>query len=78
MKFWKENVDGIITFNRKSLLIGTGHVSGDQMEEFVEKVYENFNQQRKQYELQQADEQDMQELQMLEKNIKKIQPENKK
>ncbi|MDR0566323.1 MAG: virulence RhuM family protein [Prevotellaceae bacterium] len=78
MKFWKENVDAIITFNKKALLIGSGHVSSAQMEEFVEKVYEDFNKQRKQYELQQADEQDMQELQMLEKNIQTTVSKNKK
>jgi hypothetical protein len=78
MKFWKENVDAIISFNKKPLLIGKGHVSNAQMEEFAEKIYENFNEQRKQYELQQADEQDIQALQILEKNIKTIQSKNKK
>jgi hypothetical protein len=40
------------------------------MEEIVEKVYEKFNEQRKQFELKQADEQDMQELNLLEDDIK--------
>jgi hypothetical protein len=70
MKFWRENVDGIITFNRKELLTGKGKVSNALMEEFVEKVYDEFDRQRKQYELQQADEQDMQELKELENNVK--------
>ena len=70
MKFWQENVDGIITFNKKDLLVGKGSVSNAQMEEFVEKVYVQFDQQRKQYELQQADEQDMLELKELEDNVK--------
>lgn len=70
MKFWQENVDGIIAFNKKDLLVGKGSVSNAQMEEFVEKVYIEFDQHRKQYELQQADEQDMQELKRLENNIK--------
>ena len=69
MKFWQENVDGIIAFNKKDLLVGKGSVSNAQMEEFVEKVYIEFDQHRKQYELQQADEQDMQELKRLENNI---------
>jgi len=41
------------------------------MEMFVEQVYEQFNEQRKQYELQQADLADLQELKMLEEKIKK-------
>jgi hypothetical protein len=78
MKFWYENVDNIITFNKKALLVGKGSVSNVQMEEYVEKIYEKFNEQRKQYELQQADEQDMQELRMLENNIKTQRSNNKK
>jgi hypothetical protein len=70
MKFWQENVDGIITFNKKALLSGKGSVSNVQMEEFVEKIYDEFDTRRKQQELQQADEQDMKELNMLEESIK--------
>jgi len=70
MKFWHENVDDIIRFNKKALLIGKGSVSNTEMETFVEQVYEQFNEQRKQYELQQADLDDLQELKMLEEKIK--------
>jgi hypothetical protein len=78
MRFWQENVDGIITFNKKTLLVGKGSVGNAQMEAFVEKVYEKFNTQRKQHELQQADEQEMQELKMLEENVKRQQSRSKK
>lgn len=70
IKFWRENVDGIITFNRKTLLTGKGSIGNEQMEKFVENVYEKFNTQRKQCERQQADDDDMKELKMLEDNIK--------
>jgi hypothetical protein len=70
MKFWRENVDGIITFNKKQLLVGTGTVSNAQMEKHAAEVYERFNTQRKQYDLEQADKQDMEELRMLEDEIK--------
>ncbi|MCL1969761.1 MAG: virulence RhuM family protein [Bacteroidetes bacterium] len=69
MKFWRENVDGIITFNKKDLLIGKGSVSNEQMEKFVDDVYENFNEKRKRIELQQADAEDMEELKQLEEKI---------
>jgi hypothetical protein len=70
MKFWQENVDSIITFNKKALLAGKGSVSNAQMETYVDNVYERFNEQRKIYELNKADEDDMNELKLLEENIK--------
>jgi hypothetical protein len=70
MKFWRENVNDIITFNKKALLVGKGNTSNSQMEEYVEEVYEKFNEQRKQYELQQADTEDLKELKQLEEQIK--------
>jgi hypothetical protein len=48
------------------------------MDEYVENIYEKFNEHRKQYELQQADDQDIQELRMLEHNIKIQRSNNKK
>jgi hypothetical protein len=70
MNFWRENVDGIITYNKRALLSGKGSVSNAQMEEFAGKVYERFDQQRKLFESQQADEQDMKALKALEDSIK--------
>ena len=70
MKFWRENVDGIITYNKKNLLVGAGSVSNAQMEEFVDNVYEKFNAKRKKHELAQADKQDMEELKQIENEIK--------
>ncbi|MCL2417254.1 MAG: virulence RhuM family protein [Bacteroidales bacterium] len=70
MNFWRKNVDGIITYNEKPLLLDAGSVSNAQMEEFVDGVYEEFNKERKKYELQKADQEDLQELQQLETEIK--------
>ena len=70
MKFWRENVDGIITYNKKTLLVGAGTISNAQMEKFVVGVYEKFDAERKKYELEQADKQDMEELEQLETKIK--------
>ena len=71
MKFWHENVDEIIKFNRKNLLVGKGSVSNAEMEAFVEQVYEQFNEKRKFFELEQADLADFQEIKILEEEIKK-------
>jgi hypothetical protein len=70
MKFWHENVDKIIVFNNKSLLTNKGTVSNAQMETFVDTVYEQFTQRRKAIELQEADAEDIQELNRLEQIIK--------
>ena len=70
MKFWRENVDSIITFNKKNLLIGKGSITNEQMEQYVETVYDNFHEKRKYFELQQADAEDMEELKQLEEKIK--------
>jgi hypothetical protein len=72
MQFWHENVDDIIKFNKKTLLIGKGSISNAEMETFVEQVYEQFNEKRKIFELEQADLADFQELEMLEKEIKNL------
>jgi hypothetical protein len=72
VKFWQENVDGIISYNRKPLLAGKGNISNAEMEEKVEVIYEKFNEQRKQYELKESDERDMQELKLLEESVKSV------
>jgi len=69
MRFWHENVDDIIKFNKKELLMGKGSVSGAEMEMVVEQVYEQFNEKRKVFELEQADLADYQELKMLEERV---------
>ncbi|MCL2510666.1 MAG: virulence RhuM family protein [Bacteroidales bacterium] len=70
MRFWHENVDDIIKFNKRDLLIGKGSVSNVEMETFVEQVYDQFNEKRKVFELEQADLVDLQEIKMLEKYVK--------
>ena len=70
MKFWRENVDGIIAFNKKNLLVGKGSVSNEQMEKIVENIYGEFHEKRKHFELQQADAEDMEELKLLEERVK--------
>lgn len=62
MKFWHDNVDRIIEFNDKALLVGNGSVSKILMEETADKIYEEFNTQRKLEEAKQADKDDLSEL----------------
>ena len=70
MDFWQENVDKIIKFNDKKLLKDRGSVSKSQMEKIAGQVYEDFNNKRKIADAQQADLEDLKQIEMLEKQIK--------
>ncbi|MDR3220197.1 MAG: virulence RhuM family protein [Dysgonamonadaceae bacterium] len=62
MSFWKENVDKILLLNDKQIFSGKGLISNAQMENFVDKVYERFDAERKKQDALAADEQDLKEL----------------
>lgn len=70
MDFWQTNVDKIIEFNDKRLLKNRGSVSKSQMEKIAGQVYEDFNNKRKIADAQQADLEDLKQIEMLEKQIK--------
>jgi hypothetical protein len=71
MKFWRENVDRILTFNEKPLLKGKGTISKAEMEEKVREVYRLFDAKRKKYDAIQTDQEDMAELKLMEEKIEK-------
>lgn len=62
MNFWRENVDRLLEFNDKKILSGAGNVSNAEMEERVREIYAQFDQKRKAYDAQLADEQDLKEI----------------
>lgn len=68
LNFWRENVDRILQFNDKEVLKSAGSISHQQMEEQVKLVYEQFDQNRKEFEAKQAD---LDDLKFLEEKIKK-------
>jgi len=70
MKFWTENVDKILAFNDKPVLIGKGSVSHQSMEHTIKEIYTNFDNRRKEYEAIQADKEEIEELKQLENKIK--------
>ena len=70
MDFWQTNVDKIIEFNDKKLLKDRGSVSKSQMEKIAGQVYEDINNKRKIADAQQADLEDLKQIEMLEKQIK--------
>ena len=62
MSFWKENVDRILEFNDKQVLIGKGSISNAEMKRKVREIYSEFDDRRKAYEADLADKQDVQEI----------------
>jgi hypothetical protein len=72
ISFWKENVDRILQFNDKKILSGVGEVSNALMEQKVAAIYEQFNARRKNFEAIKADNEDIEEIKALEKQVKKL------
>jgi len=71
MSFWKENVDRLLNFQNKKILQGSGTVSNAQMESHVKEMYEQFNLKRKEYEALDTDRNDLEEIRVIEQEIKK-------
>lgn len=71
MAFWRENVNRILAFNDQKILVGNGAVSNAQMEKKVEAIYEQFDSRRKEQEAIDADRQDLEELEKQVKRRKK-------
>ncbi len=69
LSFWRENIDKIIDFNGKKLLVGNGSISSLEMKKQVSKIYGKFYEKRKIKEVEEADLLDLEEL---ESEIKKI------
>ena len=72
LDFWRNNVNGLLSFQGLDVLVGTGSVSNLEMEEYARSQYEEFNARRKRIDAQMADEEDMKLLDDLEKEIKKV------
>ena len=70
LDFWRENVKTLLTFQGMDVLVDNGHVSNQEMEEYVRSVYAKFDAKRKTYDAALADEEDMKLLDSLENEIK--------
>ena len=68
--FWRKNVDSMLAFQGQEVLTGKGSISNRQMENQVLQIYEDFDSRRKSFDALEADRQDMQELEAVEKSIK--------
>ena len=71
MADWRQYVDNFIQFNESPLLKGAGRMSHDAMLKIVNGRYEEFDAQRRKVEAMDADSVDMNELELLEKQLNK-------
>ena len=62
LNFWRNNVDGLLSYHGKDVLQGKGSISNAEMEEMVSVVYEKFDERRKKIDALQADQDDMKML----------------
>lgn len=62
LDFWRQNVNGLLSFQGKEVLTDKGHISNAEMEKVVAQRYEEFNQRRKVEEAKKADDDDLNEL----------------
>ena len=70
LNYWRNNVDALLDFQNKDVLKGAGTISNTQMERIVDTVYAEFNQRRKLYAAQQADNMDNDDLSALEGDVR--------
>lgn len=68
IRFWQENVERILLMNDQQVLDGKGSISNALMEDQVSRIYEAFNDRRKQDEARLAD---LQDLELLNERVKK-------
>ena len=69
LRYWRQNVDNLLTFQEKDILQGKGSVSNAEMESIVRKVYDEFDTNRKHYDAQLADAEDLKALEDIERSI---------
>ena len=70
LNYWRDNVDALLNFQNKDVLKNAGSISSKQMESIVDAVYEEFNNRRKLYAINQADKDDDDELMELEGDVR--------
>lgn len=62
ISYWKQSVDGILSFHEKEILAGKGAISNEVAELKAREEYEGFDARRKQFEALKADNDDIKEL----------------
>lgn len=68
---WRQYIDNFMAFNEQPLLNNCGSVSREQMKSIVHQRYESFDQQRKMTDACEADRIELEQLEQLEKRLKR-------
>ncbi|MDO9464494.1 MAG: virulence RhuM family protein [bacterium] len=69
MKQWADKLDSFLEFNEQELLTHAGKVKAEVAKKIAEKCYEEFNKKRKKAEARAADEEDLKQLEEIEKKL---------
>ncbi len=69
LDYWRTNVDRMLEFNEKAVLSNKGTISHDAMQKIAHERYEEFDAARRLAEAQQADVDDLLELEKIEKQL---------
>ena len=70
LAFWRDNVDALLRFNDRAVLVGPGSVSHDAAMRIAADRYEDFDQMRRLSNAAAADAEDLREIEELEKELK--------
>lgn len=71
LDYWRQNVDRLLEFNERPVLDGKGSISNERMKTIAHERYETFDANRRHAEAEAADEEDLRELEAIEKQVKK-------
>ncbi len=74
LDYWRDNVNGLLSFQGQKILNDNGSVSNSVMENHVKHVYETFDSRRKAYEAVLADQED---LKLLEELVRRVNVDKK-
>lgn len=71
LEYWRSSVDRMLVSNDQPLLDGLGNISHEIMKATVAERYEDFDTARRQQEAAEADAEDLQAIEKLEKDLKR-------
>ncbi len=71
LDYWRQNVDRLLEFSERPVLQNAGNISTEQMKKVANERYEAFDANRRRIEAEAADEEDMRELEAIEKQVER-------
>ncbi|KXS38917.1 MAG: hypothetical protein AWU55_1012 [Halomonadaceae bacterium T82-2] len=71
LDYWRRNVDRLLNFSERPILVGAGTISAQRAKVIVHERYGQFDAHRRQAEALEADAEDLEDLEALEKHIKR-------